>query len=257
MAVVLVVGGTGTLGRHLVPALRDRGHTVRVLSRSASPSVPAGTTACRGDVRTGEGLDLSLDGVDTVIDAVAGRARVRETELAGMGNLLRRCGGRHLVYVSIVGVDRHRFPYYRVKWEAEQLLERSGTGWTVQRATQFHPLVDRFLRRGWFVRTPQLRFQPVDPAEVSTRLADLVEQGPAGRVPDFGGPEVLGIDQLAAVRAAVTGRRTRLVPLPPVGFLADFGRGLQLCPDHLSGTVTWEQWLRASLRPGRGTKTSS
>ena len=250
MAEVLVIGGTGTLGRLVVDELRGRRHGVGVLSRSASPPVPAGVTAWQGDVRTGHGLARALEGTDTVVQSVAGRLRLRATEVAGMANLLAAAGHRHLVYVSIVGVDRHRFPYYRAKWQVEQMLEGSQARWTIQRATQFHQLLDAALGTGWFVRTPHLHFQPVDPAELALRLADLVEAGPSGRAPDVGGPDVLSVEELAEARRKATGQRTRLLRVPAVGFLGDFDRGVHLCPDHRVGRVTWAAWLGSQVRPG-------
>jgi uncharacterized protein YbjT (DUF2867 family) len=153
------------------------------------------------------------------------------------------------VYVSIVGVDRHRFPYYRAKWEAEQLVESSSVRWSIQRATQFHELLDGFLGGRVFVRTRGLAFQVVDAGEVAARLAELVEAGPAGRAPDFGGPEVLGIRELAAVRREVVGTAARLVPLPALGPLRDFDAGHHLCPDHREGQKTWREWLVARAEP--------
>lgn len=57
---------------------------------------------------------------------------------------------------------------------------------TIQRATRFHDLLDYLLGKRVFLRTPHLAFQVVDPAEVSARLADLVEAGPSARAPDIG-----------------------------------------------------------------------
>lgn len=245
---VLVTGGTGALGRALVPELIARGHAVRVLSRRAGGDV-GGAARQVGDVLAGTGLDDAVSEVDTVVHAASNyRRRVRETELAGTRNLLnalRRKDVSHFLYVSIVGVDGNSaVPYYRAKRDAEQVVEHFGAQWTVQRATQFHPLLDRMLSYGVFPTTRNLRFQPVAPADVAVRLADLVDGGPAGRAPDFGGPEVLGVPELAAIRRAVTGRRTRLLRLPVWGPLHGFDTGNQVCPEHTDGTVTWDQWLR-------------
>jgi uncharacterized protein YbjT (DUF2867 family) len=207
--------------------------------------VPTGVVPHRGDIRTGEGLDAALDGVDTVIQAVASTRNQKATELEGMRTLVAARGDRHVINVSIVGVNRHPFAYYRTKLEAEQLLEQSGGGWTNQRATQFYDLVDRFLAFPVFAKTPHLQFQPVATEDVSARLADLVAAGPSGHVADFGGPEILSIDDLNRIRAKVTGHRARLIPLPPIGFLEAFDQGAHLAPDHRSGTQTWEAWLRA------------
>jgi hypothetical protein len=106
-----------------------------------------------------------------------------------MRTLMAAGGDRHVIYVSIVGVDRHPFAYYRTKLEAERMLEQSGRHWTIQRATQFHDLVDRFLTLPVSAKTSHLRFQPVATDDVSARLAELVAAGPSGRAPDFGEPD--------------------------------------------------------------------
>lgn len=249
MAQILVIGGTGTLGRRLAAVLVERGHGVRVLSRQSVPVVPTGVAAHRGDIRTGEGLAAALDGVDTVIQSVAATRNQKATELEGMRTLVASRGDRHVINVSIVGVDRHPFAYYRTKLEAERMLEQSGGNWTIQRATQFHDLVDRFLAFPVFAKTPHLRFQPVATDDVSVRLAELVTAGPSGHAPDFGGPEILSIDDLNRIRATVTGKRARLISLPLIGSLKAFDQGVHLTPEHLSGTTTWEAWLRARPVP--------
>lgn len=248
MSRLLVAGGTGSLGRHLVPLLLERGHEARVLSRSASAKVAPQVEVGRGDVLTGDNLAAAVEGVGTVIHAASNpRRHARETEVEGTGRILRAARDAdvgHVIYVSIVGVDRHRFPYYKAKWEAEKVVESAGMPWTIQRATQFHDLLDYLLGRRVFVRTPHLAFQVVDPTEVSARLADLVEAGPSARAPDFGGPEVVPVARLRDERREIRGRSAALVPVPPVGFLADFDRGRHHCPGHREGRTTWSDWLR-------------
>lgn len=249
MAAVVVTGGTGTLGRALVPLLCTAGHEVRVLSRQAAPAVPPGVDTARGDIRTGEGIPAAVAAADVVIHAASNpRRHVRETEVEGARYVAAaaRKAGAHVIYVSIVGVDRHRYPYYRAKRAAELVVEESGAPWSVLRATQFHDLIDYFLARALFIRTPHLRFQPVEVAEVAQELAAMVIRPPVGRAPDFGGPEVLTIQELAETRRLATGARTRLVRVPAMGFLADFDAGRHLTPEHRVGTRTWGEWLAGS-----------
>jgi len=246
MAVVLVTGGTGTLGRVLVPLLVANGHEVRVLSRRSAPSLPDGATPCSGDVRTGEGIEAAVVGADVVVHAATSpRRHVRDTEVEGTRRVAAAVAatGSHLIYVSIVGVDRHRYPYYRAKRDAELVVESSGAPWTVLRATQFHDLIDAILGGRWFIRTPHMRLQPVAVTEVARRLADLVEGRPQCLALDFGGPEIADLRELAATRRAVRGRAARLVPVPPMGFLSDFEAGRQLTPEHRDGTITYREWL--------------
>lgn len=253
MAHVLVTGGTGVLGRQLVDVLLGRGHEVRVLSRSAHPAIASGAVAVQGDVRTGAGLEAATAQVDVVVHAATSPfRRAKSTEVDGTRNALDAAlasGATHFLYVSIVGVDRIPFPYYRAKWSAERVIEQSTGPWTIQRITQFHDLIDRFLGFRAFPRTTKLAFQPIDVADASRRLAELVEAGPQRRAEDVGGPEVLSIRDLRDQRRAVTGRRAMLVPTPAIGPLREFDDGHHLAPEARYGTKTWRQWL--SERPGR------
>lgn len=250
MARVLVTGPAGMLGSCVVPRLVTRGHQVRVLIHntqlhSTQPDSLSSVEMVRGDVRTGAGVAEAVTGVDAVIHAATSPLRKAQvTEVEGVRQVLGAAAsaGAHLIYPSIVGVDRLTASYYRAKWEAEQIVE-SGSRWTIQRATQFHPLIDRMLSYRVFPVTAHLAFQPVDAGEYADRLVDLVEAGPAGRAEDFGGPQVVSVRALAAARRAVTGRRVALVPVPAVGPLRPMDAGRHLCPDHARGTLTWEEWL--------------
>ena len=252
MSLVLITGGTGNLGSHLVSRLLERGHQVRVLSRQTNPDCAPGVETATGDVSTGSGLEQAVAGVDTVVHAATlsfGR-RARATEVEGTSNMLAaaRSVGAHFVYVSIVGVNGHRFPYYRAKWDAEQVvMAPTSTGrttdWTIQRATQFHSLIDGLLGAPLTPTSRHLKFQTVYVGDVAERLAEAVVAGPLGRAEDFGGPEVHSLRDLAAARRRITGKRSRFVPIPAVGFMGDYDAGFHLAPDHKLGTMTWEQWL--------------
>jgi len=188
--------------------------------------------------------------MDTVIHTATSPRLSRAVEIEGTTNVVTAAEktGAHVIYISIVGVDTMGYSYYRSKWEAEQVVESGPARWTIQRATQFHDLLDRFL--GWpvFPVTKRMSFQPVDTGEVADRLVELVDEGPSGRVEDFGGPTVVPLRQLAAARRRVTGAGTHLVPVPRVGFFGEFDEGRHLCPDHARGSVTWEQWLERRAR---------
>jgi uncharacterized protein YbjT (DUF2867 family) len=244
---ILVTGGTGQLGGAVVARLRAAGDEVRVLSRRAGPDV------VRGDLRTGRGIDSAVSGVDVVVHCATDFRH--ETAIARtLIEAARWAGGPHLVYVSIVGVDRVPLGYYRTKHETEQVLAASGLPVTILRATQFHALV-RTLFAGAsrlpVLPVPRISFQPVDVRDVAERLADLALGDPAGRVGDFGGPEILSAAELAQAVAEASGRRRRIVPLSVPGetFRAYAGGG-HLAPDHRDGKITFAQYLADLADPG-------
>lgn len=249
---VLVTGGTGALGRVVVDRLLADGHGVTVASRRSRPDAAAGSLGwATVDYRTGAGLDVAVDGVDAIVHCAYGYRGIdverRLFDAAG------RIGEPHVVYVSIVGVDRIPFVYYRAKLAAERLLAESGLPWTVLRATQFHGLVRELFALG--SRSPvmpvlDVRVQPIDATEVAARLAELAAGEPAGRVADIGGPEVRTIRDLAGVYLGSTGRRRVVAPirLPGKTFRA-YRAGGNLTPHNAAGTVTFEDYLRRLSDP--------
>jgi uncharacterized protein YbjT (DUF2867 family) len=244
--ITLVTGGTGTLGSLVVQKLRAAGVATRVLSRHAGPDLTV------GDLASGVGVDAALAGVSTVIHCATGKND--EKQGANLIAAARRAGVSHLVYISIVGVDRHPFVYYRTKYAVGRLVEGSGLPFTILRATQFHNLVVGILsaqRPSPFVLVPDVPIQPVEVSEVAERLVELSLAGPAGRVPDLGGPQIRRLRDLAALWRTAAGRRPVLLPLvlPGKAFRA-FSAGLHLAPEHADGTVTFEQFLAASVLAG-------
>jgi uncharacterized protein YbjT (DUF2867 family) len=249
MQPILVTGATGTLGRSVVQQLLDAGHEVRALSRKAHPPGAAGWLV--GDLSTGAGLDPALAGAGAIVHCASDPRRHRRVDLDGSRNLIeaaRRAGQAHLVYISIVGVDRVPSGYYRTKVEVERMVEGSGLPWTILRATQFHDLI--FLALEWLARLPVLpvpagvSFQPIDAGEVAAELVALAGGEPRGRVPDMGGPEVRRAGDLARSYLRARARRRPILPLPiPGRVMAGFRRGGHLAPDRARGRRTWEDFL--------------
>jgi uncharacterized protein YbjT (DUF2867 family) len=245
---ILVSGGTGTLGRVVVERLRERGHVPRVLSRSS------GSGRVVGDLETGAGVADAVRGVDAVVHAASrpGHDVAQATTLLAALHEEGARAGRvpHLVFVSIVGVDRVPLGYYRDKVEVEGLVAASGVPWTVLRATQFHDLLVMLFRV--LGRSPVLpvlagaSFQPVDVRDVAERLADLVTGAPVGRAPDLAGPQVRPMAELARAWLDATGRRRLVLPVRLPGGLARAVRGGGLLsPDHADGRITFEEFLTA------------
>lgn len=191
---LLITGGTGTLGRPTVEALRAAGIEPRILSRRAGPSHAV------ADLQSGVGLPEALAGVETVLHlATNRRSDARATQR--LVQAARSAVVQHLVYLSIVGVDAVPLGYYRAKLLCEEVVAESGVPFTILRATQFHQFLSGFFhaqRRLPRLITLDVPFQPISTAAVAERLVSLAGSAPAkGRVDDLGGPEVLPMAELA------------------------------------------------------------
>ncbi len=245
---IVVAGGTGTLGTRLVPRLAGQGLAVRVLTRDpARAQHLAGhdVEAVRGDVRDPGSLTSALRGASMVISAVHG--------FAGPGGvspaLVDRAGNAHLidaaartgaafVLVSVVGASPgHPIELFRAKHAAEEVLRASGLPWTIVRATAFMETWGMIMGRRLQTSGKILVFgrgdNPVNFVS-ATDVAALVERavtdpGQRGQVLELGGPDNLTFNELAAILQETTGRRgtVRHIPRPALHTMASLTAALK------------------------------
>ena len=257
---ILVTGGTGTLGRLVVPRLRDAGCDVRVLSRRSREG-GEGIEFVAGDLATGEGIEAAVQGTEIIVHC-AGTAKGDEDKTRNLVRAASRAGARHLVYISVVGadripvtsgIDRAMFGYFAAKLAAEHAVAGSGLPWTTLRATQFHDLILMTARQ--MARLPVIpvpagfRFQPVNAGEVAARLVELALGSPAGLVPDLGGPRVYELAELLREYLRARGKHRPILPVRLPGKAARAIRaGANLAPDRAVGHRTWEDFLAARAR---------
>jgi len=249
---IAIVGGTGTLGRHITTELSERGHEVAVLSRS-SPDFPV-------DLVSGTGLAKALDGCSAVVDAsnASSPKRAAQVLVEGSRRLLtaeQQAGVSHHVCISIIGCERVPMGYYRVKVEQEQVVEQGRVPYSIVRATQFHELAAAALAAAgkWRVLPiPNMKLQTVAAAEVARVVADVAEGRPArGRV-QVAGPEIASVRELARTWRSVTGRAALMLPVPVPGKLGRALRSGGLTADHADvlGSIRFADWL-AARRPAK------
>jgi uncharacterized protein YbjT (DUF2867 family) len=259
---VLVTGGTGTLGRLVVPRLQDAGHDVRVLSRRSHES-KNGIEFVTGDLATGEGIAAAVDGTDIILH-VAGRRKGNEDETRRLVHAASDAGTRHLVYISVVGadripiisgIDRAMFGYFGSKLAAERVVARSGLPWTTLRATQFHEsmllVVQQMTKLPVAVVPAGWKFQPIGAGDVADRLVELALGTPSGLVPDVAGPRVYEIAELVRTYLQATGKHRLILPvrLPGKANRA-FRSGANLAPGRAVGRHTFEDVLAGRVISG-------
>jgi len=252
MQQILVTGGAGRLGRLVVKHLSAAGYAVRGMSRRASPGEDwPGAEWKQADLVTGAGLSRAVQGMDVVVHT-AGKG-TWQVDVEGTCRLLdvaHQAGVSHVVYISIVGIDKVPYAYGKAKLTCEDLIEHNDIPWSILRATQFHYLIDVVLRM--LTRLPlvtllptDLLLQPVAEDDVAGRLCEIVQAGPSGRLPDMGGPQVYTSGELARLWLKQRGMRRAIIPIFLPGKMARALRqGGNTCPQQATGTVSWEAWLQ-------------
>ncbi|GIV96766.1 MAG: nucleotide-diphosphate-sugar epimerase [Herpetosiphonaceae bacterium] len=251
---VLVTGGTGVLGRQVVSRLAAAGYRVRVMSRRAPrPGEARDLEWARADMESGAGLAEAVAGVNVIVHAASGPFRARRVDVEGTARLLdlaRAAGVDHIVYVSIVGIDNHPYPYFRHKLATEAVVRQGGVPWSIVRIVQFHAFIDLLLRGAAKLPLPivllptDFPFQPIDEGEAAQSLIEQVAEGPSGGIRDVAGPQVLTTREIARLWLAARGQRRRILHLPlPGKIAAAYRRGDCIAPQHSYGTITWAEWL--------------
>lgn len=242
---IVVIGGSGLIGKKLVNKLRDSGHE----ALAASPTSGVNTLS-------GVGLPTALEGAEVVVDVTNSLsfddAAVLHFFETSTRNLLRAAadaGVGHHVALSVVGADR--LPdsgYMRAKVAQEALIRSATVPYTIVRATQFFEFLGAIAGAstdGGTVRLPPARMQPIAADDVVAALADVAVGTPVNGIVEVAGPEPLPMDELVRrfLRATDDAR-----PVIADARARYFGAALHdssLVPgDHPRlGSTRFERWL--------------
>jgi uncharacterized protein YbjT (DUF2867 family) len=202
---IVVIGGTGLIGKKLIPLLRQRGHE----AVAASPASGVNTL-------TGEGLAEALAGAQVVVDVsnspsfedaavlaffeTSGRNLLAAEAAAGVG---------HHVALSVVRADL--IPdsgYMRAKVAQEKLIKSGKAPYTIVRATQFFEFLGAIAgpgADGGVVRVPDAPMQPLAADDVAAALADVAVGPPLRDTLELAGPEALPITEFVRRALAASG----------------------------------------------------
>jgi uncharacterized protein YbjT (DUF2867 family) len=208
---IVVIGGSGLIGKKLVSNLRRRGHDVV----AASPSSGVNTL-------TGEGLAEALKGAQVVVDVANAPSWEDKAVLdffeTSTRNLLAAeaaAGVKHHVALSVVGTDRLLASgYFRAKMAQEKLIKSSKIPYTIVRSTQFFEFVGGMAQNateGETVRLPSVLMQPIVSDDVAAALADVALGEPINGMVEIAGPEQIRQDELVRQFLSATGDKRKLI----------------------------------------------
>ena len=254
---ILITGGTGTLGREIVQQLLEAEREVSVLTSKANPNLPLQAKIYQGDLTDQSTLHHAVSDAEVIIHCASNSLDPQNVDIKGTKNLLSAIPKdklKHFIYISIVGVDKSEFPYYKAKYEVEKMVEDSGLPYTILRATQFHDFILHRLIHTFdkgpckIMQLPQnMKLQPIDITEVAEVVIKLTDQSPGNRILSIGGPEILPLENMVQVYLEQVGRNEK-IELVPMDIFKPFQTGINLCPGDSYGKITWKEYLSFNLK---------
>jgi uncharacterized protein YbjT (DUF2867 family) len=247
---IVLIGGSGLIGKKLAPLLRKLGHE----AVPASPST--GVNAL-----TGEGLAGALAGAQVVVDVSNSPSFADDAVKAffetSTRNLLAAeaaAGVKHHVAVSVVGADR--IPdsgYMRAKVVQEALVRAGQVPFTIVRATQFFEFLGAIAGPKGDSTTVNLSTAPMQPMaadDVAAALADVAVAAPVNGIVEIAGPESLSMAEFVGRFLTASEDTRKVVPDPQAGYFGAVLDARGLNPDGQAriGPTRFQDWFARSAK---------
>lgn len=234
---ILVTGGTGFVGSHLIKRMRQEGLPVRAIVRDLDKAWALnnlGVDVVKGDVSDTDSLEKATIGVERIIHLVgiiqeAAGATFQRVHVDGTRNLLeaaRKSGVRHFFYQSALGTRPNaKSEYHKSKWAAEELVRASGISFTILRPSLIYGPGDQFtIRLSEMIRlSPVLpiigsgrsKVQPIFIDDVATCIMTAVTSDCClNEIYEIGGPDQLTYEEVTVAIADAMGVKRPTLHLP-------------------------------------------
>ncbi|QNO38112.1 SDR family oxidoreductase [Protaetiibacter sp. SSC-01] len=244
---IVVIGGTGLIGRQVIERLTEHGHN----AVAAAPSTGVDTIAGTGLSEAFAGADVVVDvsnSPDFSDDAVMDFFRTSTTNVLAAE---KEAGVGHHVALSIVGIERMlEAGYFRAKQAQERLIRSSGVPYSIVHATQFFEFargIGDSATDGDIVRLPSAPVQPMASSEVAAAVAKTAAAAPLDGDREIGGPERFGLDEFVRRALRFFGDPREVVADEEAGYFGGHPGPDTLVPGPGAdlGTIRFAEWLEA------------
>jgi uncharacterized protein YbjT (DUF2867 family) len=273
--VILVTGGSGFVGGHVVHALRQAGRPVRCLVRNRGKAGKLAALGCElaeGDMTDPASLRGAVEGVDVVVHLVAIRQGKREqfqrVMAGGTRDLLKLAkegGAKRWVQMSALGTSeetKELVPYYEAKWQMEQDVQRSGFPYVIFRPSfvfgRDGGILPTFRKLAKLTPVTPItgsgkqRIQPIWVDDVAAYFEQAIDlEAATNRTFELGGPDVVTWNELWERLKRALGVRRPSVHVP-VGLM----KVNALLTERLPGNIPLTRDLLKMLEHGDNVVTS-
>ena len=264
---VLVTGGTGFVGPHVVGAINNAGHELKLLVRDSTRSRELPGQPVVGEMTNPVSLKTAAEGVDVVVHLVAirqGREQefksVMEQGTRDLVTAAKDAGVKRFVLMSALGTSdetKDLVPYYHAKWEMEQAVKASGLDHVIFRPSFVFGREGGILPTFWklakltpvtpIIGSGEQRIQPIWADDVAAYFAAAIDKPEASsRTFELGGPDAVSWNEFWRRLRSASGIRRRPTVHVPVGLM----RVNALVTERLPGNIPLTRDLLTMLEHG-------
>ncbi|CAF2643448.1 unnamed protein product [Rotaria sp. Silwood2] len=263
MAKILVTGGNGVLGQAVSKLFLSNNTNFLIASRNQKAKTYDNNNAASHlnlkwnymDLSKKEGLNKS---VNNDIDTILHLASIHIQKIDGQPgdiiltkNLLdsiQEKNIKHFVYISIVGIDKIPFSYYKAKLECEHLIKASGIPYTILRATQFHDFVDfvasKLLKFPITIVPKSFKVQPIQVEAVAMELDKIIKESPLNSTYNIGGKKIYNMKEIMDSLLKIRHENKLILNMPAISnVIKGFIKGYNTCGNISLNSNTWEEYL--------------
>ncbi len=242
---ILVIGGTGTVGSEVVKQLAAKKAKARVLVRNAQKEAEVkklGLETAQGDITRLDSIEAALNGVDHVFLLTPAGPSQGDQEIAII-NRSQKAGVKHLVLLSAIGADADSpITLARQHAKAENHLKKSGLGYTI---LQPHSFMQNFLMQAGSIKGhgafygnfKEGKIAMVDARDIAAVAVEcLMEAGHEGKTYLITGGEAITQSQAAEKLSSILGKQVKYVDIPSEEIVKSMtGMGM---PDWLASDLS-------------------
>jgi len=264
---VLVTGGTGFVGPHVVRAIAERGHDLKLLVRDSTRSRELPGQPVVGELTNTVSLQHAVEGVEAGAHLVATRQgkeeqfrRVMEQGTRDLVSAAKDAGVRRMVLMSALGTGEETkdlVPYYHAKWDMEQAVKGSAVDHVIFRPSfvfgrdggilpTFRKLA-KLTPATPIIGSGEQRIQPIWVDDVALYFAEALDKPETtNRTFDLGGPDIVSWNDFWQRLRTTLGIRRRPRLHVPIGLM----RVNAVVTERLPGNIPLTRDLLKMLEHG-------
>lgn len=247
MKKIFLTGSTGLLGRKFLNEINKKEYEIILGKRSLDES-NAEFKQTYFNLEDDES-ELNLKNIDIVVHLASDTLNLSsESDIKGIEKILKSFNlyrVKHLVFISIVGVDKIPLKYFKTKHKIEELIQNNCKSYSILRSTQFFEFFEKEVQkqlRKKIAIVPNIKYQPIETDIVAKKLVEICERKSTNSIMEIGGSNVLHFCNAIRTYRKWNNNKSLIIRIPNFVF-GKFGNALTT-KHKILNSMNWVEYLK-------------